>query len=77
MSIQWVYIILTGNFSHHSEWAARIFDGSRKIDPENVNSILKEEIGKSFAQILSHAGVFKRDHKGAEAFDRFIRELSS
>ena len=63
--------------SHHSDWAARIFDGKRRIDSENVHSILKEEIGKSFAQILSHAGVFKRDHKGAEAFDRFIRELSS
>ena len=63
--------------SHHSEWAARIFDDKRRIDSENVHSILKEEIGKSFAQILAHAGVFKRDHKGAEAFDRFIRELSS
>ena len=38
---------------------------------------LKIEVGKVFAKVLEHAGVFKRDLKGAAAFDRFIDEVNS
>ena len=39
------------------------------------NEILKEEVGLKFQEVLSHAGVFKRDEKGLEAFDKFIKTL--
>ena len=40
--------------------------------PENTASILKMEVGKVFAQVLEHAGVFKRNPEGAAAFHRFV-----
>ena len=37
-----------------------------------MESIIKDEIGKVFMQVLTDAGVFKRDTAGMEAFDRFV-----
>ncbi|SEK20340.1 UDP-glucose--hexose-1-phosphate uridylyltransferase [Ruminococcus albus] len=57
--------------SKHADWA----DGLREkysFTAENVDGILKDEIGKVFAKVLEHAGVFKRDESGAKAFDRFV-----
>ena len=39
---------------------------------ENISAILKVEVGKVFAQVLEHAGVYKRTPEGATAFDRFV-----
>ena len=43
-----------------------------EINADNVEDIIKDEIGKVFMQVLTDAGVFKRDAKGMEAFDRFV-----
>ena len=45
------------------------------ITKENVDDILKEEIGVKFLTALSHAGVFKRDDNGIKAFTKFIKLL--
>ncbi len=37
-----------------------------------IDEILQQEVGQVFLQVLLHAGVFKRDAKGMEAFDRFV-----
>ena len=34
------------------------------------------EVGKVFAKVLEHAGVFKRTIEGGAAFDRFIRYVN-
>ena len=39
---------------------------------ENVANILKIEVGKVYAQVLEHAGVYKRDEAGQTAFARFV-----
>ena len=39
---------------------------------ENAGNILKAEVGKVFARVLEHAGVYRRSPEGAEAFLRFI-----
>ena len=35
----------------------------------------KEEVGKVFAKVLEHAGVYKRDQKGKEAFLKFVSSI--
>lgn len=45
------------------------------IDENNVDEILRKEIGIVFSKVLEYAGVFKRDEAGREAFDRFIKTL--
>lgn len=42
----------------------------------NTACILKLEVGKVFAQVLEHAGVYKRTPEGSAAFDRFINYVN-
>lgn len=54
----------------HAAWAADLA-ARYTITPENVDDILKREVGLVFAQVLEHAGVFKRTDAGQTAFLRF------
>ena len=56
----------------HADWAEEFIS---RCTPENVHQVLKDEIGKVFAQVLTHAGVYKRTPEGKEAFLRFIAIL--
>ena len=40
--------------------------------PEKVMEVLHTEIGIVFGKVLEHAGVFKRDAAGRQAFERFL-----
>ena len=55
----------------HSKWAQEVSGKYKDINSENVDEILKKEIGIVFTEVLEHAGVFKRDEKGLKAFERF------
>lgn len=60
----------------HADWAEEFipkYEG--KINEENVDEILKVEIGKVFVKVLEDAGVFKRDKKGREYFMKFIESV--
>lgn len=58
----------------HAEWAEKII-ADYDITEENVMDILKAEVGKVFAKVLEHAGVFKRDEEGFAAFLRFVESV--
>ena len=55
----------------HADWAEE-FLGRRSVTADNINEVVNEEIGKVFAEVLVHAGVYKCDAEGREAFDRFV-----
>lgn len=59
----------------HADWAYEFLKKYDTISADNIDSIVKKEIGLVFAKVLEYAGVFKRDAKGREAFDRFINTL--
>ncbi|MGN0599411.1 MAG: UDP-glucose--hexose-1-phosphate uridylyltransferase [Oscillospiraceae bacterium] len=59
----------------HADWAEE-FAPKYEITAENVDSIIKQEIGKVFAKVLEHAGVYKRDEKGVEGFNRFVEYVN-
>ena len=42
---------------------------------ENVDDILRDEVGRVFAQVLEHAGVYRRDAQGQAAFLRFLETV--
>ena len=46
-----------------------------KIDESNIDTILQDEVGKVFAQVLEDAGVYKRTESGRKGFLRFIETL--
>ena len=59
----------------HADWAEELVGRHTDINEENVDEILRQEIGKVFARVLEDAGVYKRTPEGQKAFDRFIAAL--
>ena len=60
----------------HADWVDEFmpkYEG--KVTKENVMGIIQNEVGIVFGKVLEHAGVYKRDAKGQEAFERFIKSL--
>ena len=59
----------------HADWAQQL-RSRYTITPENVEEILRKEVGVAFAGCLEHAGVFKRDEAGHAAFLRFAEAVN-
>ena len=66
---------LLGELAKHEAWVNELMQ-KQIFTTENTASILKMEVGKVFAQVLEHAGVFKRNTEGATAFDRFVNYVN-
>ena len=62
---------LTGDLEKHAAWVEEL-KNKYTFTVENTTSILKVEVGKVFAKVLEHAGVYKRTEDGQAAFERFI-----
>ncbi len=55
----------------HADWAEDIMRRYSNLGADNIDAVLKHEIGSVFASVLEDAGVFKCDKNGREAFMRF------
>ena len=66
---------LTGELEKHAAWVEEL-KKNHKFTVDNTACILKLEVGKVFAKVLEHAGVYQRNQDGAAAFDRFIRYVN-
>ena len=58
----------------HREWAEQLKQ-QYTFTKDNADEILQNEIGKVFAKVLEHAGVFKRTEDGKAAFLRFAESV--
>ena len=58
----------------HAAWAGG-FRGRYSITPDNALDIVQKETGLVFAQVLEHAGVYKRTEEGRTAFLRFLQSV--
>ncbi len=59
----------------HADWVEEFLPKYDSVTADNIMEILHEEIGLVFAKVLEHAGVYKRDAAGREAFARFVESL--
>lgn len=59
----------------HKEWAEEVMKNHPEINSDNVDDILKQEVGAVFVEVLRHAGVYKCDEDGRRAFDKFMSEI--
>ncbi len=59
----------------HADWANE-FKKNYTITADNVDEIIRAEVGKVFAKVLEHAGVYKRDENGKAAFLKFVDEVN-
>jgi UDPglucose--hexose-1-phosphate uridylyltransferase len=58
----------------HADWAEGFRD-RYTITADNALDIVQKETGLVFAQVLEHAGVYKRDDAGRLAFRRFLSQV--
>lgn len=59
----------------HNEWYTNVLAKHEVNSKDEAMKVLQDEVGKKFSTVLEHAGVFKRDSKGIEAFNKFIKSL--
>ena len=55
----------------HAEWAEEL-KTRYTFTEENAADIVKKEVGIVFSKVLEHAGVYKRNEEGREAFLKFV-----
>ena len=55
----------------HADWAEELRT-RYTLTANNAGDILQQEVGAVFAQVLEHAGVYKRTPEGQAAFLRFV-----
>ena len=61
----------------HTKWATEVLERHPELSAQNAREILEQEIGEVFLSVLKDAGVFKRNHDGMNAFDKFIHMVAS
>ncbi|MEY8338837.1 UDP-glucose--hexose-1-phosphate uridylyltransferase [Lachnospiraceae bacterium 62-35] len=59
----------------HADWVEDFLPKYDLITKENVDEILKNEVGLVFERVLEDAGVYKYTQEGREAFRRFIEAV--
>ena len=80
IAIMCEYIVAGKDFAEnedickHKEWFEK-FKDNYTFTAENVETILKKEIGATFERVLEDAGVYKRTPEGNSAFLRFIATI--
>ena len=55
----------------HADWLEK-FRNEKTFTPENVETVLYEEIGKTFTAVLEDAGVYKATDEGRSAMMKFV-----
>lgn len=59
----------------HADWCEEILAKYNDITAENIENIIKVEIGIAFSKVLENAGVYKQDEEGKAGYRRFIESL--
>ncbi len=60
----------------HIDWVLGFIPKYSVFTEENIDAMIKNEIGKVFCQVLNDAGVYKCTEEGREGFRRFIRYVN-
>lgn len=67
---------ITPDIEKHIAWLDEIKSKNNLITESNVDQIIKDAVGETFALVLRDAGVFKLDEKGTNAFKKFVDLIS-
>ena len=59
----------------HVKWVNEWLPDYPGINEDNIDSILKEEIGKVFVKVLENCAVFPHTETEQEAFIRFLKNI--
>lgn len=59
----------------HADWAEAFLGKYEEVTKENVEEILKKEVGLVFERVLEDSGVYKCDEQGRNGFGRFLASV--
>ena len=59
----------------HADWVAEFLPKYEYLDKENIQDVLRKEVGNVFVHVLEDAGVYKCTPEGRTAFMKFIDRL--
>ncbi len=59
----------------HADWVEEFLPRCESVSEENLDAILKAEIGSVFVKVLEDAGVYKCTEEGRKYFQRFVKAL--
>lgn len=59
----------------HADWVDEFLPNYDTINADNIETILQQEVGKVFCEVLEDAGVYKCTEEGLNAFHKFIATL--
>ncbi len=59
----------------HAKWVEEFSSKYESITKDNIDEILREEIGIVFSKVLEHAGVYKQTEEGLTAFIKFTKSV--
>ncbi len=60
----------------HADWVEEFRKKYDHLGEDNIDEVIRKEIGIVFGKVLEDAGVYKRTPEGQAAFDRFTASLS-
>lgn len=61
----------------HAEWAKMIKAKYPSLNRDNVNAVIRKEVGLVFLKCLECCGVYKQTKEGLEGFNRFVDFVNS
>ncbi len=59
----------------HADWVEEFLPKYDKITRDNIDEILREQVGLVFSRVLEDAGVYKCTEKGRQDFGKFLYSL--
>lgn len=59
----------------HADWVDGFLPNYPEVNKDNIEKILRDEVGKVFVGVLEDAGVYKCTPEGREAFMRFVETI--
>lgn len=63
------------SIAKHKDWVEQFLPKYDRVTPENVQDILKREVGLVFEKVLEDAGVYKCTQEGRKGFEKFLRSV--
>ena len=59
----------------HADWVEEFLPKYGTVTKDNIEEIIRKEIGLVFSEVLEDAGVYKCTEEGRKAFMRFVESV--
>ncbi len=61
----------------HKAWVESFIGNYHSVNADNIEEILRKEVGVTFQHVLECAGVYKQNEEGREGLRRFVLAVNS